>query len=202
MTVSTRRGREADAELEAGPRMGVDPERERAFSALFDREYARMVRVARVLVGDEQTAEDVVQDAFVSVYASWHRIRSEADTPGYLYRSVVNGARSRLRRLGVARRLHLAPASAVPSAEDAALAGLATGPLLTVLRTLSRREREVVLLRYYLDLSEAETAGILGLSRGSVKAYGSRGLAALRSTLAALSRHHPESGSRPGERPR
>ncbi len=157
-------------------------------AALFAAHHTRMLRVAVVLVADRALAEDVVQDAFVAVYTAWPRLRDPDAAVGYLHRSVVNGARSRLRRRGVAQR-HLAqghvaaPLPDAVSAEDAALAGLPGGAVVAALRALPRREREVVLMRHYLDLSERQTADALGLRPGSVKAYGSRGLTALRAAL-------------------
>ena len=102
--------------------------------------------------------------------------------------------RSRRRRQAVARRNRLSPPPDAASAEDAALAGLLTGPLSTALQAMPRREREAVLLRHYLDLSETQTAEALGLRRGSVKAYASRGLARLRAVLDPAAR--PEGDAR------
>jgi len=155
-----------------------------AVTALFELHHTRMLRVATVLLGDAAAAEDVVQEAFLSLHTSWDRLRDKADPVGYLHRSVVNGARSRLRRRAVAGRFRPQPAPAAPSAENSALAGVVDAPLVAALRALPRREREAVLLRHYLDLSEQQTADSLGLRTGSVKAYASRGLAKLRSTLA------------------
>jgi RNA polymerase sigma-70 factor (sigma-E family) len=154
-----------------------------AVGVLFAAHYTRLLRVAAVLLAEPWAAEDVVQDAFVGLYQSWHRLREPQAAVGYLHRSVVNAARSRMRRTIVARRHEpTAPGNEV-SAEDAALSRWRGGPLVAALRALPTREREVVLLRYYLDLSERQTAAALGLSVGSVKAYGSRGLAALRELL-------------------
>lgn len=176
-----------DADAAQGPARsdgdGAGPEVAEAVTALFDEHYTRMLRVAAMLLGDASAAEDVVQDAFMSVHAAWGRIKDTSQAAGYLHRCVVNTARSRLRRRAVAARLPLTRRTVAPSAEDDALAELGTGPLLTALRSLPRREREVVVLRHYLDLSERQTAEALGLQPGSVKAYGSRGLATLRSTL-------------------
>ncbi len=152
-------------------------------AALFAEHHTRMLRVASVLLADPAQAEDVVQDAYVSVYSAWGRIRDPEAAVGYLHRSVVNGARSRMRRRLVAQKHQPGPLPDTASAEDVALAGSAGQPLVRALRQLPRREREVVLLRYYLDLSERQTAEALGLRPGSVKAYGSRGLAALRAAL-------------------
>lgn len=152
-------------------------------SALFEEQYTRMLRVAAVLLGEVASAEEAVQDAFMALYLSWHRIE-QPDATGYLHRSVVNAARSRLRRRTVAERVRpLTSQRHVQSAEDIAVSRLVGGALVGALRALAPREREVVLCRYYLDLSEQQTAEALGLSRGSVKAYASRGLAALRATL-------------------
>ena len=152
-------------------------------AALFAAHHTRMLRVAVVLLADRALAEDVVQDAFVAVYTAWPRLRDPDAAVGYLHRSVVNGARSRLRRRGVAQRHVTALPPDAVSAEDAALAGLPGGAVVAALRALPRREREVVLMRHYLDLSERQTADALGLRPGSVKAYGSRGLTALRAAL-------------------
>jgi RNA polymerase sigma-70 factor (sigma-E family) len=164
--------------------VGVDPEVE--ITALFDGHYTRMLRVAAVLLGDSAAAEDVVQDAFLALYLSWQRVRDKPEAVGYLHRSVVNGARSRLRRRTVAQRLRPLHEPDGVSAEDAALSGLVPGPLLTAIRRLPRREREAVLFRHYLDLSEHQTAEALGLRLGSVKGYASRGLAKLRATLNSM----------------
>jgi RNA polymerase sigma-70 factor (sigma-E family) len=200
-------GGEADPDGSADPDEPADlDEREAgadaAVTALFDAGYTRMLRVAAVLLGDVSTAEDVVQEAFLNLHRSWHRVRDRSDAAGYLHRSVVNAARSRLRRRDVARRLHLVQRADAPvhaaSAEAVALASLADQPLVAALRALPRREREVVLFRHYLDLSERQTAEALGLRVGSVKAYGSRGLATLRSSLQPGDTHpldQVESGS-------
>ncbi|GAB3247801.1 RNA polymerase sigma factor [Kineosporia babensis] len=159
----------------------LDPQS--AVEALFDRYQLRMLRVATVLVGDPAQAEDVVQDAFLAVYNSWDRIRNKDEAVGYLHRSVINTARSRLRRRSVVQRLAGLRHHDQISAEDAVLKAQLPGPLTAALAALPRREREVVLLRHYLDLSEKETADALGLRVGSVKGYASRGLAKLRKVL-------------------
>jgi len=163
---------------DAGPDLAV--------TVLFEAHYTRMLRVATVLLGDVAAAEDVVQEAFLNLHQGWGRVRDKAQAAGYLHRSVVNGARSRLRRRTLAQRLHLADPEPAASAETVALDGVPAGPLVVALRALPRREREVVLLRHYLDLSERQTAEALGLRPGSVKAYGSRGLASLRAALGDL----------------
>ena len=173
-----------DSSLESGP-WSVDDvsDPDVAITALFDGQYTRMLRVAVVLLADRAAAEDVVQDAFLALHSGWSRIRDKPEAVGYLHRSVVNGARSRLRRRAVAIRLRPPRPPDTISAEEAALAALVSGPLLTAMRALPRREREAVLFRHYLDLSEQQTADALGLRPGSVKGYASRGLAKLRIAL-------------------
>ncbi|GLY15577.1 SigE family RNA polymerase sigma factor [Kineosporia rhizophila] len=169
-------------EVPAAPTLsGLDAEA--AVEILFDRYQLRMLRVATVLVGDPVLAEDVVQDAFLAVHGSWERIRNKDEAVGYLHRSVINTARSRLRRRSVVQRLAGLRQHDQMSAEDAALKAQLPGPLTAAIAALPRREREVVLLRHYLDLSEKETADALGLRSGSVKGYASRGLAKLRKVL-------------------
>jgi RNA polymerase sigma-70 factor (sigma-E family) len=154
-----------------------------AVTGLFRQHYTPLLRAAVVLLGDAGAAEEVVQDAFLAVHEHWPRIRDKHDPAGYLYRSVVNGARSRLRRRSVAERVRRQRRADVASAEDAALAAMIPGPLMTAIRQLPRREREAVLVRHYLDLSEQQAADVLGVRPGSIKGYASRGLATLRRVL-------------------
>jgi RNA polymerase sigma-70 factor (sigma-E family) len=177
-------GRVATVPVSSGPADAV--------TALYTDQYTRMLRLAAVLLSEPWAAEDVVQDAFVGLYAAWERLRDKDAAIGYLHRSVVNGARSRGRRRVTALRHRPAPPPDAASAEDAVLAAWHGGPVAAALRALPRREREVVLLRYYLDLSERQAADALGVSVGSVKAYASRGIAGLRRALApALVRIDP-----------
>ncbi len=180
MTLTSGQRNSLDLGRAAG---GVPADAEAAVTMLFDQHYTRMLRAAVVLVSDAAAAEDVVQDAFLALYTSWSRVRDKDDAVGYLHRSVVNGARSRLRRRAVAIRLRPPRPPDAISAEDAALSALVSGPLVTAMAALPRREREAVLFRHYLDRSEQQTADALGLRPGSVKGYASRGLAKLRTAL-------------------
>ena len=156
-----------------------------AITALFSREYNRLVRAAVLLVGDVETAEDVVQDAFVAVHRRWARITDPERIGGYLHRAVVNGSRSVLRHRAVVRRHadSLADQESVVDAADVVLAWAARAAVLDALAALPRRQREVLVLRHYLGLSEAEIADTLRISTGSVKTHASRGAAALRTRL-------------------
>lgn len=159
---------------------------------LFEREYARLVRAALLLVGDLATAEDVVQDAFVAVHRRWGQLEDLDRVGGYLQRAVINNSRSVLRHRGVVRR-HEQSSPEPRVVEDISTVVLERADrdaVLAALGRLPRRQREVLVLRYYLDLGEAEIASTLRISKGSVKTHASRGASALRTNL----RHHVESG--------
>ena len=133
------------------------------------------------------TAEEVVQDAFVAVHDRWSRLRDTDKALAYLRQTVVNRSRSALRHRSVVAR-HAARETVpnhVDSADEPALAGDRRAAVLDAMKALPERQREVLALRYYLDLSEAEIAGALGISRGAVKSHASRGSATLRTLLGA-----------------
>ena len=154
-------------------------------AALFLAYQPRLVGLARLLVDDQATAEDVVQDAFTSLYRRWPWMRNHDQAYTYLRTSVANGARSNLRRRRTARRARLEPPDHVPSPETQVVRAEEHSVLLSGLHALPRRQRQVLVLRYYLDLSEAEIAETLAISRGSVKQHASRALSALTSRLEA-----------------
>ena len=151
--------------------------------ALFRSEYRSLVRLAALLLDDRGAAEEVVQDAFVQLQVGWDRVRDPARAPAWLRSAVLNGARSRLRRRGVRRR-HL---QAVPVHHESAAEGAERSDehrrVMAALRTLPPRQREALVLKFYAELSEAETAAAMGVSAGSVKTHVHRGLAALERLL-------------------
>ena len=159
-----------------------------AIEQLYAAHWAQLVRLSVLLVRDTGTAEEVVQDAFVAVHARWHKLREPDKALAYLRQAVVNRSRSALRHRAVVSR-HAARETdphPLPGADERALDAHRRGAVLDALRALPRRQREVLALRYYLDLSESEIADTLGISRGSVKAHASRGSAALRHLLGDL----------------
>jgi len=158
-------------------------DRDAAVAALFRVHHARLVVLARFLVGDTSTAEDLVQDAFVALYRRWPFMGSHDNCYPYLRTSVINGSRSQLRRLLVARSRPVDSPQAMPSAEADVVRRDEHARLLSHLETLPSRQRQVLVLRYYLDMSEAEIAHALGITRGSVKQHASRGMTALSSRL-------------------
>jgi RNA polymerase sigma-70 factor (sigma-E family) len=158
-----------------------------ALELLYAAHWRQLVRLAGLLVHDLGAAEEIVQDCFVAVHAKWHRLKDPEKALAYLRQAVVNRSRSHLRHLGVVRRHadRVAPLEPVAGADHAAHDHERRASVLAALRRLPRRQREVLALRYYLDLSEAEIADILQISRGAVKSHASRGAAALRVHLAS-----------------
>lgn len=150
-----------------------------AVTALYRVHAGRLRRVAMLLVDDPETAEDVVQDAFVRLHRRWLLLRDADKALGYLRASVVNGSRSRLRRRRTERAYVASVPVDYPSAEHSVLRAAELRAVADGLVRLPRRQREVLVLRYYLDLSEAQIADSLGISRGSVKSHAARGIAAL-----------------------
>jgi RNA polymerase sigma-70 factor (sigma-E family) len=146
--------------------------------------YNQLVRLALLLVHDLQTAEEVVQDAFEAMHKAWRRLRDSEKALSYLKQTVVNRSRSVLRHRKVVDMHSPKPAPDEPSAEHAVLALLERSAVVSALRALPERQREAIVLRYYADLSEADIARAMGISRGAVKSHTARAMAALKSTLA------------------
>jgi len=158
-----------------------------AITALYSTHYRSLVRLATLLVHDIATAEEVVQDSFVALHAGLYRLRDSEKSLSYLRAAVVNRSRSVLRHRVVVDRNAPKPVPDMPSAEHGALALIERSSVVAALRTLPDRQREVVVLRFYGDLSEAQIAAAMGITRGAVKSHTSRAMAALRSVLEAES---------------
>ena len=145
--------------------------------------YRSLLGLAALLLDDTASCEDVVQEAFIRVHAARRRVREPEKTLAYLRQTVVNLSRSTLRRRIMGLRLLPKPMPDMASAEEGAYDALERDQLLKAMRGLQRRQREVLVMRYFADMTEAQVADSLGISIGSVKAYGSRGLAALRLSM-------------------
>ena len=152
---------------------------------LYESQRWALVRLASLLLHDPADAEEVVQDAFVQAHLAWNRLRDPGKALPYLRSAVLNGARSRLRHRKVVERVAHDASSVGPSPEAAIEAGDDRRRVMAALRSLPSRQRECLVLRYYLDLSEAEIAATLGISAGSVKTHSHRGMAALATRLEA-----------------
>jgi len=162
-----------------------DREATAAVEQLYRQHRLGMTRLALLLVDDRETAQDVVHDAFAALYRRWDSLGSEDAALAYLRACVVNGSRSVLRRRRTVRR-HPSFADDVLTADSADAPVLLAEEYREVLAALHRlpaRQREVIVLRYWAELTEAQIAGTLGISLGTVKASASRGRDAIESML-------------------
>jgi RNA polymerase sigma-70 factor (sigma-E family) len=157
-----------------------------AVTAIYAAHALGLTRLALVMTGDRQVAEDIVHDAFFGLHRRWPELRDTDKALPYVRSAVLNGCRQEFRRArsrsatAGRRDEYLPPAW---SAESAVLADEERREVLTALRRMAPRQREALVLRYYLDLSEAETASAMGVSRGTAKSAVARGLRALRQLL-------------------
>ncbi|MEU4235341.1 sigma-70 family RNA polymerase sigma factor [Nonomuraea sp. NPDC026600] len=144
--------------------------------AFYRRHRLSLVRFAVLLVGDQETAEDVVQDVFVRLHSKW---RPGVTTVAYVRTCVLNGSRSILRRRAVALRRVEPVADLADSAETAVLIGESRREVLRALARLPRRQREALVMRHYLDLSDAEIAEAMRVRQSTVRSMTARALARL-----------------------
>lgn len=156
---------------------------DRAVTAIYSEHYRSLVRLAAFLVRDNATAEEVVQDSFVAMHGAWRRLRDTDKALSYLRQSVVNRSRSVLRHRIVVDKNTPKPPPDMPSAEHGAIIQLERSAVVTALRALPERQREALVLRYYGDMSEAQIASVMGISRGAVKSHTARAMSALRTVL-------------------
>ena len=150
--------------------------------SLYDEHYRSLVRLAAIYVDDRETAEEVVQDAFVKLVTGRYDVAPER-VGAYLRSSVLNGARSELRKRRVRRAKKPDPPGVVAAAEVGGVELAERERILDAIRRLPKKQAGVIVLRYYLDLSEAEIAEALGIARGSVKSHAHRGAAKLKELL-------------------
>jgi RNA polymerase sigma-70 factor (sigma-E family) len=171
------------ADLSLGSAVPADLDADRAVTELYSAHYRSLVRLAALLVRDVGTAEEVVQDAFVAMHGGWRRLRDSDKALSYLRQSVVNRSRSVLRHRMVVDRNAPKPQPDMPSAEHGAIAAFERSAVIEALRTLPPRQREALVLRFYGDMSEAQIADAMQISRGAVKSHTARAMTALRSVL-------------------
>ena len=150
---------------------------ERHVTALYQAHALSLARLALLMLGDRDAAQDVVQDAFLGLYRRWDKLASADAAPAYLRASVLNGCRTLLKRRS-RPALHAAEAS-LDSAEETLMHSEEQRAILAAIRRLPARQREALVLRYYLDMSEDQAARVMGVSRGTVKAATSRAVAAI-----------------------
>ena len=151
------------------------------YAELFHGQFGAMTRLAALLGADDP--EDVAQEAFVRLHDRARTLRDPHAAVGYLRTTVVNLTRSRQRHLSVVRRTPVTAPEDVASAEQDVVRRESGRAVVSALGRLTPRHREALVLRYWLDLSEAEMADAMGVSRGTVKSHVSRGLNALAALL-------------------
>jgi RNA polymerase sigma-70 factor (sigma-E family) len=165
--------------------VALDASADAEFSEFMQARWYQLVRLGFGLTGDRQAAEDLAQTAFARAYAAWPRVRMAGDPDAYVRRIVVNANRDRFRKLRVSELLTdslpelAAPCDPTGQRDDRAV-------LIDALMRLSYGQRAAVVLRYWLDLTETETAQVLGCSVGNVKSQAARGLAKLRTSTALV----------------
>lgn len=180
-TEAAKRPRDAPKSAAAGVPAHLDATG--ALCALYSAHYPALVRMAVLLVGDLATAEQVVQDSLVAMHTNWRWLKHSDRALAYVRRCVINRSRSVPRHRVIRERGVWPPRPQVPSAARDAWNQLERSPVVMALRRLSLRQREVLVLRYYAGLSEAETASAMGISPGAVKSHTARAMLAIRDAL-------------------
>jgi RNA polymerase sigma-70 factor (sigma-E family) len=179
--LSAGSGAQRAAHAGAGPSRLRAGDAQAAVTTLYQVHAVGLIRLAVVMLGERPTAEDVVQEAFCALYRRWDHLGDTSKALSYVRSSILNGCRSELRRR--IRNEHRTAAEPGPgdsaSAEVAALIGEEHREVLAALRRLPRRQREALVLKFYLDLPEPEIAASMGVSAGTVKSTTSRALNAL-----------------------
>jgi RNA polymerase sigma-70 factor (sigma-E family) len=152
------------------------------FEEFMSSRWPGLVRLAFGLTGDRWLAEDLAQTALANAYASWWRVRRADDPDAYVRQILINASKSRWRRSRVAEQSAEPQAEVPDPAADPAAAIGERSVLLTALAALPPRQRAVVVLRYWEDLSDAQVAALLGCSASTVRSQAARALAKLRAS--------------------
>jgi RNA polymerase sigma-70 factor (sigma-E family) len=176
----------------AGPSAGVSPavrDKDAEFSEYMAARQPSLLRTAYLLTGDRHTAEDLVQTALAKLYLSWDKVQRQDSLDGYVRRILVNEHNSLWRRPWKKRET---TTSELPDQEAAPAEAGHDTELWELVQSLPRKQRAAVVLRYYEQLSEAETAAVLGVSVGTVKSQTSRALATLRTRVSESGALSPE----------
>ena len=150
-------------------------------TVLYQAHAVGLIRLAIVMLGDRGAAEDVVQDAFLGLYRHWDGLADRGNALAYVRSAVLNRCRNALRQRGQRERHDRQGPEprASESAEAVALIGEEHQQVLAAIRALPDRQREALVLRYYLDMTEDQAARAMGVSRGTVKSATSRAIAAV-----------------------
>lgn len=147
-----------------------------SFETFYNENWTKVHRAVAVIIRDADLAREAVDEAMVRAYERWKTVSMMANSEGWVYRVAVNWARSRLRRRSMWKGLS-------PTAEVVQDPEVSDPLVVDAIRRLPARQRDVVVLRFLLDLSEADTAEALGIPRGTVKSRLSRAVEVLREEL-------------------
>jgi RNA polymerase sigma-70 factor (sigma-E family) len=160
------------------PQLAAGAGAEAGVTALYQANALSLIRLAYIMLGDLQSAEDVVQEAFYGLYRRWDRLKDASGALYYVRASVLNGCRSVLRRRAVRRR-SLAYQPSAASAEAVVLSGEEREEVIRALGRLPHRQREVLVLRFYSELSDEEIARVMGIRQSTVRSAAYRALETL-----------------------
>ena len=163
--------------MDTRPPQATQTEAERHVTALYQAHALSLARLALLMLGDSAAAQDVVQDAFLGLYRRWDKLDDLGAAPAYLRSSVLNGCRTMLKQRS--RVPFQAAEEFLESAEAALIHTEEQRAVLAAVRRLPARQREALVLRYYLDMTEDQAAQAMGVSRGTVKSATSRAVAAV-----------------------
>jgi RNA polymerase sigma-70 factor (sigma-E family) len=166
------------SEQSAPPQLAAGAGAEAAVTALYQANALSLIRLAYIMLGDLPSAEDVVQEAFYGLYRRWDRLTDASGALYYVRASVLNGCRSVLRKRAVRRR-SLAYQPSAASAEAVVLSGEEREEVIRALARLPHRQREVLVLRFYSELSDEEIARVMGIRQSTVRSAAYRALETL-----------------------
>ncbi len=185
---SPSRSSVASMEREFAVPMTVDVDRDAVVASLYEREGVALVRLARLFTDDRAAAEDIVQEAFIRLHRNAHRIEDSTKADAYMRSIVLNLARDHNRRglMSLRHENSLLPGGELKSPEDRIVRTEDQFEVVEALRDLPGRQRDCLVLRFYLDLSETEIAETIGISKNSVKTHCKRGMATLKRRLGGL----------------
>jgi RNA polymerase sigma factor (sigma-70 family) len=158
----------------------MDQDADGAVTALYHMHYGPLVRLAALLVQDVDVAEALVQDSFVAMHSAWRRLADSDRALSYLYQAVVALSRTVLRQHTVMGKIPTELAPRIPSVDAVVI--------VSALRTLAPRQREVLVLQYYSDLTEAQTASAMRISKRALKRHTAHAMSALRAELRGTER--------------
>jgi RNA polymerase sigma-70 factor (sigma-E family) len=175
-----------DAATEAGT---VKRDKDTEFSEYMAARQQRLLRTAYLLTGDRHTAEDLVQTALAKLYLSWDRVRRDGSIDAYVRRIIVNEHNSLWRRPWKRRET---ATERLPEVASPTPAQAHDAELWRFVQSLPAKQRAAVVLRYYEQLTEAETAEVLGVSVGTVKSQTSRALASMRARVGEIAHLSPQ----------